>query len=460
MSHHAPPPPSGGFPAFESTCGRPGCPHIFRYKGAKPFDAIAVLLKAHKPHCVGRAIGATHRCPIDWQPTTGMIERVSRAEETPAPGLARLMDEGSEGSQEKHPEPKQSSDDIVGADQPTWDVGWKPDGASTHKLPAAEEDVEMASSLYESKSAYPEPSQTQPRNSEKARLGEHEATLSDFIVPTEIQAAGWTTPFQKAQSTATTLRQGKKTTYTQTDTEMMSSYCEFRYGCAEPPHCSQVPRCEDQALSDSSAGVTARKLSARRVAPASKAPSVETVMQGTTAESDTETYCSFRSTCAEKTKSQRGSKARHCDNQGIVTDFCFGEIAFDSPSVAPSAAPAATTTQISDGKKTAHTEAERKAILENDIWTGLVEPKRVVCRGCGSTIRLDKRSRYYPGLWLKHRERCDRIKNGISLPDCVLSWTDVEDESLETEDDSRVARASKSVGCTRRHRKSYSKARA
>ncbi|KAJ7466632.1 hypothetical protein B0H11DRAFT_1921817 [Mycena galericulata] len=183
---------------------------------------------------------------------------------------------------------------------------------------------------------------------------------------------------------------GKKTS----DTEMVSSYCEFGYGCAE-----------DQVLSDSGVEIAATKASARCLAPASKAPSVETMMQGTTAESDTETYCGFRSTCAEKTKSQRGSEARHCDNQGIVADFCFGEYAV----------PTATTTQISDGKKTAHTEAERKAILENDIWTGL---------------------------------------------DSVLSWTEVEDESLETKYDSRMARASKSVVCTRRGRKSYSKARA
>ncbi|KAJ7451504.1 hypothetical protein B0H11DRAFT_2201641 [Mycena galericulata] len=444
MSHHAPPPPSEVFPAFESACGRPGCPHIFRYKGAKPFDAIAVLLKAHKPHCVGRDIG----CPIGWQPTTGMMEKFSGAgcaEETPALGLARLIDEGSEDSQEEHPEPKELSDDVVCADQPSWDVGWKSYGASTHELPAAEEDAEMASFLCESTSADPEPSLTQPRNHEEARHGDNEATMYDFVVPTEIQAAGWTTPLQRAQSTATTMWLGKKTS----DTVMVSSYCELRKmdrnECAEPPHGGQVPRCEGQVLSDSGVEIAATKSSARRVAPASKAPSVETMMQGTTAESDTETYCSFRSTCAEKTKSQRGSEARHCDNQGIVTDFGFGETAFDSPNSAPYTMPAATTTQISGGKKTAHTVAERKATLENDVWTGLVEPKRVVCRGCGKTIRLDKRSCYYPGLWLKHRERCDRIKNGISLPHSVLSWTEVEDELLETKYDSRMARASKSV---------------
>jgi hypothetical protein len=57
-------------------------------------------------------------------------------------------------------------------------------------------------------------------------------------------------------------------------------------------------------------------------------------------------------------------------------------------------------------KKTAHTEEERKAILENDVYTSGVGVHQVTCRGCGRTIKTDRRSTYYPGLWEKHRERC------------------------------------------------------
>ncbi|KAJ7289757.1 hypothetical protein C8J57DRAFT_1706460 [Mycena rebaudengoi] len=57
-------------------------------------------------------------------------------------------------------------------------------------------------------------------------------------------------------------------------------------------------------------------------------------------------------------------------------------------------------------KKTAHTEEERKAILENDVYTSSVDVHQVTCRGCGRTIKTDRRSTYYPGLWEKHRERC------------------------------------------------------
>lgn len=54
-------------------------------------------------------------------------------------------------------------------------------------------------------------------------------------------------------------------------------------------------------------------------------------------------------------------------------------------------------------------EGERKEYLENDEYTANVRPRSVKCRGCGKVIRLDKRSRYYPGLWDKHRGKCPAI---------------------------------------------------
>ncbi|KAJ6573185.1 hypothetical protein DFH09DRAFT_1277251 [Mycena vulgaris] len=66
-------------------------------------------------------------------------------------------------------------------------------------------------------------------------------------------------------------------------------------------------------------------------------------------------------------------------------------------------------------KKTSNSEAHRKAALENDQWTLVVEPASVVCRGCKQAIALDKRSRYYPGLWDKHRDRCDGVKKERAL---------------------------------------------
>ena len=61
-------------------------------------------------------------------------------------------------------------------------------------------------------------------------------------------------------------------------------------------------------------------------------------------------------------------------------------------------------------KKNMMDKNERKALIENDIWAGKVTAISVGCRGCGKTVSLDKRSVYYPGLWIKHRRKCPEIR--------------------------------------------------
>ncbi|KAJ7644902.1 hypothetical protein FB45DRAFT_1021644 [Roridomyces roridus] len=63
-------------------------------------------------------------------------------------------------------------------------------------------------------------------------------------------------------------------------------------------------------------------------------------------------------------------------------------------------------------KKSAHTESQRRLILESDpyILPGSLTPREVVCGGCHRRIKLDQRSKYYPGLWEKHRGRCDLVQ--------------------------------------------------
>ncbi|KAJ6467654.1 hypothetical protein C8R47DRAFT_1201070 [Mycena vitilis] len=61
------------------------------------------------------------------------------------------------------------------------------------------------------------------------------------------------------------------------------------------------------------------------------------------------------------------------------------------------------------GKKSSRAESQRRHALESDEWTVLVFPHKVVCRGCRRIIKLDRRNRYYPGLWEKHRERCKGV---------------------------------------------------
>jgi hypothetical protein len=72
-------------------------------------------------------------------------------------------------------------------------------------------------------------------------------------------------------------------------------------------------------------------------------------------------------------------------------------------------------------KKGARTEAQRRAILNADRWTTTVAPHHVGCRGCKKTIKLDARSRYYPGLWEKHRERCEGVNTGRALVRMALT---------------------------------------
>ena len=52
---------------------------------------------------------------------------------------------------------------------------------------------------------------------------------------------------------------------------------------------------------------------------------------------------------------------------------------------------------------------ERKALLEADPYACKVRVHWVRCFGCDNDISLDKRSEYYPGLWIKHRRKCKEI---------------------------------------------------
>lgn len=55
-------------------------------------------------------------------------------------------------------------------------------------------------------------------------------------------------------------------------------------------------------------------------------------------------------------------------------------------------------------------EETRRWLIERDSWGRNATSKSVECRGCEKTIKLDKRSQYYPGLWLKHRDKCPDIR--------------------------------------------------
>jgi len=61
-------------------------------------------------------------------------------------------------------------------------------------------------------------------------------------------------------------------------------------------------------------------------------------------------------------------------------------------------------------KKHLMSEKQRRELLEADEYCTAVTPTTVTCLGCKTTIKLDKRNRYYPGLWKKHREKCVSVQ--------------------------------------------------
>ncbi|KAG1883438.1 hypothetical protein F4604DRAFT_1617903 [Suillus subluteus] len=61
--------------------------------------------------------------------------------------------------------------------------------------------------------------------------------------------------------------------------------------------------------------------------------------------------------------------------------------------------------EVVAGGRKRRKEDRRKQELENDEYTEDVQPTSVRCCGCQKAISLDKRSRYYPGLWVKHRSK-------------------------------------------------------
>ncbi|KIL58894.1 hypothetical protein M378DRAFT_170083 [Amanita muscaria Koide BX008] len=65
-------------------------------------------------------------------------------------------------------------------------------------------------------------------------------------------------------------------------------------------------------------------------------------------------------------------------------------------------------------KKRDERAKKRRTVFQQDPWAALVEPTQVRCGACGTLIQLDKRRKFYPGLWNNHRARCpgiDRIFN-------------------------------------------------
>lgn len=140
--------------------------------------------------------------------------------------------------------------------------------------------------------------------------------------------------------------------------------------------------------------------------------------------------CEHWKMCLTKIKS--GCRIYNCDLMLTLFMTCSGEVTASrgeevtnvdsgspSPTVAsedtpPPAKRTRTTSQSSAGpsrkrKKNVMDKGSRRQLIESDPWARNTTSKSVECKGCGRTIKLDKRSDYYPGLWHKHRNKCPAI---------------------------------------------------
>jgi len=81
----------------------------------------------------------------------------------------------------------------------------------------------------------------------------------------------------------------------------------------------------------------------------------------------------------------------------------------DHPSAIP-VKPSVRKTRVQNRKRLG--EEGRIEFLQNDEYILSFRETRVTCAGCRKKIRLDSRNgaRYYPGFWLKHKDRCSGVE--------------------------------------------------
>ncbi|KAJ7116860.1 hypothetical protein C8R44DRAFT_738733 [Mycena epipterygia] len=252
----ASPPPTGSIPRFENQCGHRGCPHIFRYEGTNPFEALAVMVRVHRPHCVGRNSDTTHPCRIAWQPSEEMVKHFLQAD----------------------------ADTLIHGEDYNYPI------TDVHDTGCERPHVD------------------QPYH----QVNDEQNCATDIYMD--------------------------------------------EVACASQPAEQQVQLDQDDVMHDLAEDIS-----------------------------------------IDSRSDSAGSRATSSYTAGDETDTTSHKAAPRKP------------------KKTARKEDERRALLVNDPWTLAVELNHVVCRGCERSIKLDGRSRYYPGLWQKHRGRCPGIQEGREM---------------------------------------------
>ncbi|KAG2153732.1 uncharacterized protein EDB93DRAFT_1134406 [Suillus bovinus] len=65
---------------------------------------------------------------------------------------------------------------------------------------------------------------------------------------------------------------------------------------------------------------------------------------------------------------------------------------------------------IASGRKRRKRRMKENKSSRTTSTPRMYKPTSVTCRGCHKVIIIDQRSRYYPGLWVKHRGKCPGIR--------------------------------------------------
>ncbi|KAJ7197777.1 hypothetical protein GGX14DRAFT_667562 [Mycena pura] len=403
---------SGGGPVFESPCGRRGCSHVFTYSGTNPFVDLAAMVAAHRRHCVRRReVSTSHRCTMaGWQPPPSLVQQFAASKSmrrdaghdwTTSFKWERACQTRAMHANGEH---RDRHVDDMDYEESRTDEGW---GSSADD--DAQDDVTAdgsTSRLLDSRGTCAE-----------HQLGPKCPPISVRFRDRHVDDTDGKEPRTDDVCTYSPIDRGDEAHYdaATSATRGLDSHST----CAENQLVPVRPPI--------SSGVHQGAFDAGEMAPGDTGTRRGRHVDGMDCE-DPRTDEGCRSSPIGEGGDTHYDAATNGGTSGLVdrrrtsaeNQFVPGcspisagghQGAFDAGAVA--VAPGDTvarTRQRQKVKKTARKEAERKALLEADPWALAVSATCVVCGGCRQIIKLDARSRYYPGLWEKHRDRCDGVR--------------------------------------------------
>ncbi|KAJ7197795.1 hypothetical protein GGX14DRAFT_667615 [Mycena pura] len=422
---------SGCGPVFESPCSRRGCSHVFTYSGTNPFVDLAAMVAAHRRHCVRRR---EVRCATArWQPPASLIQQFTAGKSVRRDAMA-----WTPSFEDRHVEDmdcKESwTDDDWGSppiDDATGDGGTAAFFDSRRRCTGKQ----LGSGCAPISASFND----RHVHSKEPWVDNYWGSAPIDDAQDEVTVEGGTTGLFDSRRTCAENKLGPWSPPISAgfsdrhadDIDCKEPWTDDDWG--SPP----IDDAQDDVTAD---GGTIRLFGNRRTCTEKQhgpgCPHISASFGGRHLDSmdceDPRTDEASRSSPIGEGGDTRYDAATNgaselidrrrtsAENQFVpgCSPISAGghQGALDAGTVAPGDTVAGTRRR-QKVKKTARKEAERKALLEADPWALAVSATKVECGGCRQTIKLDARSRYYPGLWEKHRDRCDgvRMKRAAAL---------------------------------------------